>query len=784
MTSSSRSRPVIDPRREAQPLPFEVLTDGQKEAARRVCGLVEGLANLKLQQTGDSKGVSGALARISDERHNGVILIDGGRGSGKTCLLLSLLRQWKAPFDGEDIEPSWKDSGIIDGTGRILPLELIDLGSLPRTSSLALHLTALLHQVVDAIDPLPDSAKEAPPAPWALHDGDEPASRTRWERFLRATAVGWVGNLRERRPHIDPETFVAELDESERERLEVVQEFERFVDALVDDYLLWTKKTRDYEHRDMPLFVVPIDDADMNPERAQELLHLVGVLRHPRVVFLLTGHSELFRAMLKVHFAGAIRAPANGIELKQDELQGLGVHGHVAILARRNYDKIIPPQHRCEIPPMAAADRVEIFFEGSELDRQKDDPRPGPTPEFLARVKKLMDREPQSGLALPDRMRPLLDLRDELKVNDSSNVDEQVGTFIAGLWNDAVEQESALDDEEFNRLRDAVRLADPDVRHLIGGYPIKMEASQVVTRYTGWPIRAPETEIEVQADNWTASFYLETFDLEPRAYFNRYEGDSPPSYRLSTGTAGAWLLAAAASELRARSDTGTGTPSLAGIELSGSAVPTEIRIPWPVPSLRDTEELDRLRTSWHSHLDSLAGRSATVGDYARAALSSILAAAGVPPSEGAGWTEILERFDKADRSSPLWKYRRELILFAAPEAGLEMDEREELLSALKALKLIPAAPQRQRIVRLETAFESWLPIDEILEIFVEERDWYKPSAERRGRGRPSKAAMEAETGPRKKAVRKKKATRSKATRKKATRKKARHKKATRKRGPR
>ena len=38
-----------------------------------------------------------------------------------------------------------------------------------------------------------------------------------------------------------------------------------------------------------PCFIIPVDDADMNPERGVELRELLRSLWHPNVIFLLTG---------------------------------------------------------------------------------------------------------------------------------------------------------------------------------------------------------------------------------------------------------------------------------------------------------------------------------------------------------------------------------------------------------------------------------------------------------------------------------------------------------------
>ncbi|MFX8805482.1 hypothetical protein ABTM67_20120, partial [Acinetobacter baumannii] len=83
-------------------------------------------------------------------------------------------------------------------------------------------------------------------------------------------------------------------DRSTRVGVELTRHFRRFVNGLTDDY------ARAFGQR--PLFVIPIDDADMNPRRAVELVELLRNLWHPRVAFVLTGHSQLFLACLRAHY--------------------------------------------------------------------------------------------------------------------------------------------------------------------------------------------------------------------------------------------------------------------------------------------------------------------------------------------------------------------------------------------------------------------------------------------------------------------------------------------------
>jgi len=288
--AEAMSTTKLEPRREAHVMPWGELTPDQREAVQKAHGLFLAMANRKPASppSAHRPALDRFLPRIDEERRNHVVLIDGERGTGKTAVMLRLLVDWSAAvrgterLDGARAKAEKGEGPPLVGTDSpIVPAGLLDLQALSPKAVLGIHVAGHLQRVVEAMEQ--DAPRAAPrtPAPWAPVDSEELASRKAWRAFMRAAATAWEGNLAARQGKLDPEAYVVELEQAERERLDIREAFHAFVDALVNDY-----KTLISRRNEPPFFVITIDDADMNPQRTEEVFELIRLLWHPRVGFL------------------------------------------------------------------------------------------------------------------------------------------------------------------------------------------------------------------------------------------------------------------------------------------------------------------------------------------------------------------------------------------------------------------------------------------------------------------------------------------------------------------
>lgn len=338
------------PRLEAKVLLWNDLTPQQKDAALQVHKLLLEYSTREFKRSEKPGGVRRFLPPIDKERWNQNLLLDGAQGSGKTSLLVTLLDLWNATFDkcsatdgdskmSADLEQKRSRWLIDPSSWSVVPLGIVDLQPLPKHTPVLLHLVEPLARVLEAMEEREEPEDHS--APWLGAEPHGLKSRKAWQELVNAIVAGWDHAASNRWTRLDAENAVFEVDRAVRSHQNLVSSFDRFADHLVLDFTKWRRSPRP------PLFVLPVDDADMNPGRAEELLEALRMLHHPRVVFLLTGESRLFYRLVEEMVA--CKMPARGSDTTKQDAKP-AQDEDVTELSRNIYDKIIPASHRCEIP--------------------------------------------------------------------------------------------------------------------------------------------------------------------------------------------------------------------------------------------------------------------------------------------------------------------------------------------------------------------------------------------------------------------------------------------------
>lgn len=391
------------PRIEAVPLPWERLTQAQQKAACQLWALFDGHYIENAESKSRYAGIHSQrfLPAIAQKRRNQNILIDGPRGSGKTALLVTLIDAWNRTVRGEPIKEGF--AGVCDTRGRVVPIALLDLRSLPNHSSLLVHISGVLRGLVKELD----IACETPLLPTSPHHDDtDDAPQHAWQRFWMATAATEI-QTRGRSTVLDPETFASELQESEEDRLHVGQLFGLVMDHVVAAFEKQRQRDQGRSGKDgeAPVFVIAIDDADMNPARLAECFEILESFVHPRLVYILTGDSGLFTRTLRAQFLGELRRPLGAaVELDEDERAALSQSQEARTLAAAYYTKLIPVLHRFRLPKLKPEARTEMLKDELRAIKLAD-----------GSMWTLFVRLPVLGSLLPGTLRALDDFRPELR---------------------------------------------------------------------------------------------------------------------------------------------------------------------------------------------------------------------------------------------------------------------------------------------------------------------------------------------------------------------------------
>lgn len=365
-------RPVsaARPRVEAAPLSFGNLTPSQRVTAQKMLPLLARMA----QNPSAFVHHPQDLIRIDPVRHNRTVLIDGLRGSGKTTLLISMLdalqRRFGYQVDARYPAPETKEGGdtwktLLDqtvGSAVIVPVALVDLAPLPTRSSLLLLLVSSLELLVSRIETVLVGGlgvQRSGLAPF-YHDAEKPLEcRERWNDLAAAVVHGWDESAN-RRPPSDLESYAREQMTAEQHRLDLSNKIDRFLAALQTDFCSYLHRVETHRtsHVSSPavLFLIAVDDADMNPSRVAELLESLRLLGHRQLAFLITGNSDLFETSL---YRTCLFQLEGQRSTALRTSPGRRLRGQAKSLAHKIYDKLIPPPHRFVIEELPCEERLD-----------------------------------------------------------------------------------------------------------------------------------------------------------------------------------------------------------------------------------------------------------------------------------------------------------------------------------------------------------------------------------------------------------------------------------------
>ncbi|WP_437999634.1 hypothetical protein WMF26_06675 [Sorangium sp. So ce185] len=645
----------IEPRPEARPLTWAEMTEEQREATKRVGKLVRDLGDLPFSPMVPQKGPERFLPPIDATRRNHVVLLDGGRGSGKTALLVTHIAVWsfgvrhEGARVGIDGAPDKELQEALAPLGRIVPVGLLDLQPLPQAANLLVYVATRFKRIVEAIEM--STGHDGARAPWHAAEPEGLKSATEWRSFLQAAAAGWDGSLEGRRARSDPETYAVELEQAEEQRLDVISSFRRFIDALVADYAHVGRLPRDKP----PLFVMAIDDADMNVSRSSELLDIVRTLWHPRVVFLLTGDTNLFLAALQLRTERELTGTWQKVDASAERL--------VRALPRDIYDKVVPPLHRLELKALRVHERhslLERWFEARTKPVEM---------ERISRVRALFERYPGLKAALPGRLRPLQDF----------------ALWVGGIYNRG------------QSIEDGV--VEARVLHYL--WTSASHEAWPIPQFEAWVTEDDERRVVVRLD--VANKFRFSTRMHPFGEPEKTRFEVAREWHLAVyGPGGALVPEALAACVVPLLDLGSNPENRHVISLVPPSIETSefgavlVRlgdelpwVPWPLPQWTRFLDYIAFADRWSRQLnDLMRAKTHNVAALALAYLDSVLGAE--PHTGNEPWRSRAEQLSailqdpNADAATKGWALL-DAPLLATPESGLDVDDANAWINAVRAL---------------------------------------------------------------------------------------------------
>jgi hypothetical protein len=319
-------------------MPYAHLDKQQQIALERVVGLLTTAVQAAPAPTRDRVRAGQPLPvpsgpYLESTRCSRNILIGGERGTGKTTLMLSLASVLATERDAVLDTSLPKDVADQARTlrRRLVWLETLDMEPLAGEANLLGAVLARVEEAVGARFPGVDDAAETVSL---LHPGTGYHDMSReLGRLQTSVALTFGGNLDRRGGSLDPDTFAVESRRAERERLGLDRRFASVLAGLssaVDSTVELTA----------PVFVLPVDDVDLNVSDCVPLLRLLRATSSPHLIVILAADVTLLSTILRLSYQGDLARISQPVSLSTDD-QGVAVD-----LATNALRKHLPPAQR------------------------------------------------------------------------------------------------------------------------------------------------------------------------------------------------------------------------------------------------------------------------------------------------------------------------------------------------------------------------------------------------------------------------------------------------------
>ncbi len=282
----NKRRPYYD----TGPIPYESLLKDEQQTIVEICDLLMDIkqsAEHRSLEARDRDNSTSSVWGTATPKLNNVILLDGERGVGKTSLMLTLINALSNPHDWnkEESHDNYNLPGGIDKAVRVM--RQIDFDPLPPDLPIYSWIVQAFYPLVN--DSIPDK-------PVSFFEDDSLGENNDsiavlYQNLHRAATVGWTTGLLKNQLGKDAAEFLMWQQEQQTDWQRLQNLWHKFIDRLLHNL-------ENSDHCDrcpLPqncLIVLPIDDLDLQVTRTRELLLALRVLRHNRLVYLLTGYAD------------------------------------------------------------------------------------------------------------------------------------------------------------------------------------------------------------------------------------------------------------------------------------------------------------------------------------------------------------------------------------------------------------------------------------------------------------------------------------------------------------
>lgn len=329
-------------RPEAGPTDWLQLNSSQKEAVRRLIHMISEAISWMDDNSASRLGETDHRSVDGRHRLSSHAFLSGPRGAGKTSVMASLASLCDsslfAASTSTSLDLSPRTSQALERLrSTTVWLDPIDVDPVPRTFN---FLAATLVRVEDAISRLGVTKGIAE------RGFDDPVAKAiaSLKKLQKDACLAWNSNLPERRGNLDPQAFTEETIQTAAANVSINAKFNKTLDEVA--------RTVFERHLNVaPIFVLPIDDTDMNPGAGLSLLKLLRSVSTPRIFTILMGDAKMLEVVASLEMADSLGLANVTTKEQLLPIDSRTVVSSIGSITATNLRKILPPQQRINLVP-------------------------------------------------------------------------------------------------------------------------------------------------------------------------------------------------------------------------------------------------------------------------------------------------------------------------------------------------------------------------------------------------------------------------------------------------
>jgi hypothetical protein len=348
---------------EAGAAQWQEFDDAQQQAYLRIAAMIA-------EAIGDVPALNERAREREAVRRTRSAFVIGGRGTGKTTVLDTFRRdsrpgstrsgdvtRSRPELDQQEKRARDRQMLLEQIRGRVVWLETLDMEPLPPETNL---LASILVRLEDAAREFGGEAVRAPRKPPGLI---EPSSEyhsalLELQRLQTDVALAWEGNLRARQGALDPDAYAVEVMRVEKARLSLNTRFAETLNKLAQHVF----RSRDV---DDVLFILPVDDFDLNPPICLDLLRVLRLISIPRLFTIALGDLNVASTVLSLKLSNDLGSIVRQLETPMIAVLPSTVASLAGDVAANAIRKLLPPGQRIELWPMRLPEAMNFRPLGS-----------------------------------------------------------------------------------------------------------------------------------------------------------------------------------------------------------------------------------------------------------------------------------------------------------------------------------------------------------------------------------------------------------------------------------